>query len=212
MRIAGSLWSVPVDQQSTRLQTATEAGLAAVHWDATDGTFAAHGGFTPATASRLLAECPSIDSEAHLMLQDPRPEIPDWVAFCSLVAVPIEIEYAVEATALVEKLGGQPALAVSLRTRLRSVPADYPILLMAIAPGQAGSPFDPAVLHRVSELRDRARNPLLGVDGGVGPSEFTALSYAGANWIVSGTSLFASADPADWLSLCKSAFSRDSRS
>ena len=206
MRIAGSLWSVPLDQQATRLQDATEAGLAAVHWDATDGRFAEHGGFTPVTASGLLAECTSIDSEAHLMMHDPRAEIPGWADFCSVVAVPMEIEYAVQATALVEKLGRQPALAVSLRTGLQSVTVDYPILLMAITPGQAGSPFDPAVLHRVSELRDRARNPLLGVDGGVGPSEFTALSRAGANWIVSGNSLFASSNPAGWLSLCTSTF------
>lgn len=208
MRIAGSLWSVPADEQSRRLRDAAGAGLAVAHWDATDGVFAAQGGFTPVTASRVLDGSGPLQCEAHLMLEDPRTDIPEWVAFCSLVAVPIEVAHARQSTALVERLGAQPALAVSLQTSLQSVPADYPILLMAITPGQAGSSFDPAVVERVSQLRERGRNPLVGVDGGVGPGQFEALSKAGANWIVSGTSLFA-ADPGAWLAACGSAFGQE---
>lgn len=212
MRIAGSLWSVPPEEQPARLGAAVTAGLPAVHWDATDGVFAAPGGFTPFTAAELLQGCPSIDSEAHLMMQDPRGAIHAWAVFCSLVAVPMETEHASGATALAEKLGVQPALALSLQTPVQSVPADYPILLMAITPGRAGSPFDPGVLNRVSELRARARNPLIGVDGGVGSQQFAALSRAGANWIVSGNSLFTAPDPGHWIDTCQRAFSGDPQS
>ena len=206
MRITGSLWSVPDEERAGRLTRATEAGLTVAHWDSTDGEFAVHGGFSPEAARRVLDDSAPIESEAHLMFNDPRAIIPAWAEFCSLVVVPIEVEHAMEAAALIENLGRQPALAVSLETPLRAVPADYPILLMSIQPGQAGSQFDGAVLGRISELRERARNPRLGVDGGVGPVQFAELSRAGANWIVSGTSLFASPDPAAWLRDCESAF------
>jgi pentose-5-phosphate-3-epimerase len=206
MRITGSLWSVPAEEQARRLTGAAAAGLAVAHWDSTDGEFAVQGGFSPESARRVLDSSTPIESEAHLMLNDPRSSIPAWAEFCSQIVVPIEVELARQAVALIERLGRQPALAVSLQTSLREVPADYPILLMSIEPGQAGSAFEPAVIPRISELRERERNPLLGVDGGVGAAQFAELGRAGANWIVSGTSLFAAPDPAEWLRGCETAF------
>jgi ribulose-phosphate 3-epimerase len=197
---------VPGDERADRLTRATEAGLAVAHWDSTDGEFATLGGFSPETARRVLGDSAPIESEAHLMFNDPRSVIPAWAEFCSLIVVPIESEHAMQAAELIERQGSQPALAVSLQTPLQAVPADYPILLMSIQPGRAGSPFDPAVISRVTELRERARNRRLGVDGGVGPVQFADLSQAGASWLVSGTSLFASPDPVGWLRDCQSAF------
>lgn len=209
MRIAGSLWSVPPGEQSAQLGRALRAGLGAVHWDATDGVFAAAGGFAPPSALALLPADGPVVSEAHLMMRDPRAVVPAWLDFCSLIAVPVESEHASEAASMIEGRGGQPALAVSLETPLSSVPTDYPVLLMSVVPGQAGSRFDPAVVARVAALRDRGRNPLIGVDGGVGPVHFTALARAGANWIVSGTSLFSAADQENWIVTCRAAFSRE---
>jgi ribulose-phosphate 3-epimerase len=79
---------------------------------------------------------------------------------------------------------------------------------MAIPPGQAGSKFTVDAVNRVAELRDRGCHALVGVDGGVGPAQFAALAEAGADWIVSGTSLFSAADVGEWLALCRQAFRR----
>lgn len=208
MRVAGSLWSVPVDQRSSRLAAA--AGLTAAHWDATDGQFAAAGGFTADAAAELQAGCPGLSAEAHLMMRDPRAVVPSWAEFCSLIVVHLEAEQARAAVAAVAATGAQPGLAVSLHTRLSLVPADFPVLLMSIAPGQAGSAFDSSVLARVSQLRERGRNPLIGVDGGVGRRHFAELAAAGANWVVSGTDLFAAADASEWVAGCRAAFTERS--
>lgn len=199
MRIAGSLWSVPADRQSDELGRVAGAGLGVVHWDATDGDFAAAGGFTPESALRLLDAAPAVESEAHLMMHDPSAVISAWAGFCTTILVPLEIERATAAIDQIAALGVRPGVAVSLRTPLDAVPDDLPVLLMAITPGQAGSPFDAAVLPRVAALRERGRNPLIGVDGGVGTAQFAALADAGANWVISGTSLFAAPDPGAWL-------------
>jgi len=203
MRIAGSLWSVPGDARAQRLATAVTAGLPVVHWDASDGEFAAPGGFTPSTAARLLETTPPVESEAHLMSHAPAPEVPAWAELCTTIVVPLESEGAPAAVAAIEARGVRPALAVSLGTPLERVPSGLPVLLMAITPGEAGSPFDPAVLDRVRRLRDRGRNPVVGVDGGIGPDRFAALADAGAQWLVSGTSLFQAPDPGAWLDACR---------
>lgn len=203
MRIAGSLWSVPVDARAHRLATAVAAGLPVVHWDASDGRFAAPGGFTPSAAGRLLASAPPVESEAHLMSHAPAPEVPAWAELCTMIVVPLEVDGAPAAVAAIEARGVRPALAVSLGTPLEQVPSGLPVLLMAITPGEAGAPFDPAVLDRVRRLRDRGRNPVVGVDGGVGPGHFSALAEAGAQWLVSGTSLFQAPDPGAWLEACR---------
>ncbi|MGC3994309.1 MAG: hypothetical protein QM779_09420 [Propionicimonas sp.] len=208
MRIAGSLWSVPADEQSRALATTVAAGLPVVHWDATDGRFAAPGGFTAPEAVALLAHSPAVLSEAHLMMHDPGRDLAGWAEFCSTIVVPFESARAARTVDRIAALGVTPALALSLGTPLGQVPADLPVLLMAITPGEAGSPFDDAVLARVRTLAERGRNPLIGVDGGVTTGCFPALAAAGATWLVSGTGLFTAPDPAAWLAQCRRTFDR----
>jgi ribulose-phosphate 3-epimerase len=205
-RISGSLWSVAADEQAKKLDAAVSGGLPVVHWDTSDGVFAARGGFSPEGAARLLEAAPPVESEAHLMVAHPDEAIDAWAELCTIVVVPLETETAARALDKVAARGVQPAVAVSLETPLAEVPADLPVLLMAITPGQAGAPFDSRVLPRISELRARGRNPLIGVDGGVEPVQFERLANSGANWIVSGNSLFAATDPAAWLARCRRSF------
>lgn len=206
MRISGSLWSVPPSQQPQALAAAIAAGLPRVHWDATDGVFAAAGGFTPDSASRLLQQVPPVESEAHLMMHDVLPQIPQWAQFCSTIVVPIEIAQADEAVALIASLGVQPAVAISLPTDLERLPKQVPVLLMSVTPGQAGSAFHDSVVGRVAKLHTHDDSRLLGVDGGISPAQFAGLADAGARWIVSGTSLFSAPSVSAWIAECRQAF------
>ncbi|HML51909.1 MAG TPA: hypothetical protein PKD84_10955 [Propionicimonas sp.] len=203
MRIAGSLWSVPVADQLQALSAAIDDGLNVVHWDSSDGVFAAAGGFTPEAAASLLQQAPSVESEAHLMMHDPLPVIPAWAQFCTAIAIPVEIEAAFRAVDLIATLGVQPCLAISPQTDLTRLPDDIPVLLMSVQPGQAGSAFQPVTIDRVAQLHELDPTRLLGVDGGIAPAHCADLARAGARWIVSGTSLFTAPSPREWLSQCK---------
>ena len=207
MRISGSLWSVPVQGQAGALVNAVEAGLATVHWDCTDGRFAGPGGFSSDRALSLLAHAPGVESEAHLMLDEPLSQVDQWADLSSTIVVPVEIDNPWAALRRAEARGAQPALAVSLETPLELVPhGAFAVLLMAIPPGRAGSQFAFNAVNRVAELSSRGCHALVGVDGGVGPAEFESLSEAGADWIVSGTSLFSAPDIGAWLDLCYGVF------
>ena len=204
MRIAGSLWSVPPDDQQARLESAVTAGLSAVHWDSADGRFARKGGFSSQKASQLVNSAPPIESEAHLMLSDPLQAIDAWAEFCSLIVVPIEISDPWSALRRIESRGARAGLAVSLETPLHTVPeTSIPILVMAITPGRAGDPFADTARTRIRACRARGCHELVGVDGGVGPSQFEPLGEAGVTWVVSGGSLFDAADPRAWIERCQ---------
>jgi hypothetical protein len=64
---------------------------------------------------------------------------------------------------------------------------------MAVEPGHAGSGFVPATLDRLAE------RALLGVDGSVDVERARDCIQHGVNWLVSGSSLCAARDPAQWL-------------
>lgn len=207
MRISGSLWSVPAPEQASALVNAVDAGLTTVHWDSSDGRFAAPGGFSNDQALALLADTTGAESEAHLMLEDPLSLVDQWAEWCATVAIPVEIDNPWPALRRAEARGAKPALAVSLETPLERVPrGSFAVLVMAIPPGRAGSPFALEAVNRVAELSARGCHALVGVDGGVGPAQFESLREAGAAWLVSGTSLFSAPDVGDWLAHCREIF------
>lgn len=204
MRIAGSLWLVPSEHQAGALAAAAAAGLTGVHWDTTDGQFAAPGGFSSDAAIALLEQVTGLNSEAHLMVNKPLAHIDQWAEFCSTIVVPFEITDPWSSLRRIEERGARPALAVSLETPLELIPTGaFDVLVMAITPGLAGSPFDDRAVDRISTLRARGCHEWVGVDGGVGPDQFVPLGQAGANWIVSGSSLFGADDVAGWLAQCR---------
>jgi ribulose-phosphate 3-epimerase len=209
MRICGSLWSVPADDQARALARAAEAGLTRVHWDSSDGQFATPGGFSSDDALSLLDKVGDMESEAHLMVNEPLQHIDAWADFCTTIAIPIEISDPWPSLRRIEARGARPAFAVSLETPLAHIPhGSFDVLAMAIPPGQAGSSFDPRAVDRVADLLGRRCHESIGVDGGVGPEQFTSLGLAGANWIVSGSSLFAAYDIGTWIDRCQRDFSR----
>lgn len=198
-RLTGSPWSVPADEVERAVGAAVGAGLTHVHWDATDGLFASPGGFDAAVAS-AIARATGARSEAHLMMYDPLPAIPEWARFCELIVIPVEIDGWRDAVRAIDASGATPALAVSPATALELVPeGGFPVLVMSVEPGDAGADFRPGTIERVRRLADRGCHAMVGVDGGVLPAHLPALASAGATWVVSGTSLFGAPDVREWL-------------
>lgn len=198
-RLTGSLWSVPPAMQHRRLVDAAQAGIDAIHWDHTDGVFAPQGGFSAARAEELVTGS-DVESEAHLMVEDPVGELAAWARFCDLIIAPVEVGDPLVTLRAIEAVGSRPALAVSPDTDLSLVPrGDFAVLVMSVQPGHAGAAFRQGTVTRVRRLRDRGCHSLVGVDGGVSSGHLPDLAAAGADWIVSGTSLFGASGPRRWI-------------
>lgn len=188
IEVAGSLWSVaPENRLGTALRL-RDAGLGRLHWDMTDGRFAAAGGFDAATAADLAAET-GLRAEAHVMALRSAREVDEWTDFCDLVIVHVESEDWREAAGRIERRGSTAGLAVSPGTAPADIPHDFPVLCMSVVPGQAGSAFDETVIGKIATLRAASPSRRIGVDGGVTRSRAAALAAAGADWIVVGTDL-----------------------
>jgi ribulose-phosphate 3-epimerase len=130
---------------------------------------------TPTGPGRWLTMGVGVGAETHLMVTDPLAHVDAWTDFC----------------------GVRPALALSPGTGLDTVPSqELPVLVMSVQPGHGGSTFLPSTYDR---LRQLAGTRLLGVDGGVDQQAALRSRAAGANWVVSGTALLNSPDPAQWI-------------
>jgi ribulose-phosphate 3-epimerase len=190
IEIAGSLWSVDLSRQEEVVARLRLHGLTRLHWDRSDGVFAAPGGFDADLARKLSADG-GMAAEAHLMTVDPVGEVDDWTDFCDLVYVHREVPGWRQALDRIERRGSRGGLAISVDTPLSQLPAEVPVLCMSITPGRAGSAFDARVVARVEQLRAASGERRISVDGGVTRSLVETIARAGANGAVVGTDLVA---------------------
>lgn len=208
IRVAGSLWSVPYEQLRETAERLVTAGLQVWHWDRADGTVGPPGGFSARTARELTAST-RIRAEAHLMLIDPLREIDAWAAFCELIVVHSRSPRWQEAHARIRANGVQPGLAISPDEPIpQDLAPDVAVLIMTVSPGHAGACF---LAHRLALLGDIPRHPLRGVDGSVDLERGLRARSHGANWLISGTALTSTADPAQWLSRATNRLPRPGR-
>jgi ribulose-phosphate 3-epimerase len=91
-----------------------------------------------------------------------------------------------------------PATPVALLDDVLEV-ADY-VLIMSVNPGFGGQQFIPRALDKVRELdrkrRERRLELPIEIDGGITVDNLAEVVRAGCDWIVTGSSVFHTADPA----------------
>lgn len=86
IEVAASFWSTPRERVAAEADRLARAGLQLVHWDHTDGDYAAAGGFTAVEAEAVTLRT-GLFAEGHLMVRCPLREIDAWTGFCVRVAV-----------------------------------------------------------------------------------------------------------------------------
>lgn len=192
------MWSVPTAELETRAHQLAAAGLRRWHWDHADGSLGPAGGFSVDTADRLTSATDLL-GEAHLMVADPAAAVARWLPVCDTIIVQVEATGYADAVELIRNAGRTAAVAIAPGTPLTvldGLPDDVGVLVMSVEPGRAGTSFHNGTWQRLQELRGRS---LLGVDGSVTRERATRCVNHGATWIVSGTDLCGSPDPAGWL-------------
>lgn len=173
------------------------AGLTSWHWDRSDGSMAAAGGFSADEARRITTKT-GLSADAHLMLESPLRELERWLEFCELIAVHAESSEWRTAVARIRERGVTAAVAVSPDQDPAGLdlPEGVAVLVMSINPGNAGELFRPETFERVRSCAARSQ---VGVDGGLTLRTALECRDAGATWLVSGSSLLGAEDPAEWL-------------
>ncbi|MBN0040858.1 hypothetical protein JN535_11850 [Cellulosimicrobium cellulans] len=199
-RVAASFWSTPRDRVAAEADRLARAGLRTVHWDHTDGRYAAAGGFSAAEAAAVTADS-GLAAEAHLMVEEPLGEVDRWTDFCELVVVHAGTRGWRAALDRVRARGARAAVALSPGIGVPEVDAGTDVLVMSITPGRAGSTFQVDALGTVGQVAGPGHD--VGLDGGVTREIVPRALDAGATWLVSGTDLVASEDPRGWLAAAR---------
>lgn len=203
LRVAASLWSVSRGAVVDEAHRLARAGVPRLHWDSADGTVGRAGGFAPAEAARISADTGAA-GEAHLMTTEPLLALDAWLTCCDTVAIHRDARDWRAALQRITDAGRTPAVAIATVADLADLDPSIGVLVMSVRPGDAGSGFDHTAFDRVREARRRGHR-LVGVDGSVTAALGSGLVAAGANWLVSGTSITSDPDPAAWMRLAAAA-------
>jgi len=186
--------------------TALEAvGCRMLHVDIMDGHFVPNITIgPPVVASLRKATRATLDT--HLMIEDPDTYAPMFIqAGSDTITVHQEACRHLDRTLrMIRSEGAKAGVAINPATPISTLDEVLDlvdlVLVMSVNPGFGGQKFIPNSVGKVRRLARRRKELglqfVIEIDGGVTPENVATLADAGADWLVAGSSVFHSVNPA----------------
>ncbi len=179
-----------------QLTSLDRAGVRCAHLDFGDGHFVPNLPLGVEVFGQLPPRT-SWTRECHLMIEEPLALLHLFTPRADLII--FHVEAAVDPMACITAIrGAGPRVGIALNPQtppevLLPLLADVDeVLVMGVEPGFAGSPFVPAAIEKVRQIRALADGVkpdlLIEVDGAVSADNIPSLAQAGADRFVGGTS------------------------
>jgi ribulose-phosphate 3-epimerase len=205
LQIVPSIFAADFTRLGDDIRKVETAGVEMIHVDIMDGHFVPN--FTMGTPiTESVRRVTRLKLDHHLMIEDPDTYAPIFIkAGADCVSVHYEVCRNLDRTIHMIKDHGalagvvvNPATSTLLLENVLDI-VDY-ILVMSVNPGYGGQEFIPNALKKVRQLyRFRAERNLnfkIEIDGGVGEENIAEVARAGVDWVVAGSSVFRTPDPA----------------
>jgi ribulose-phosphate 3-epimerase len=181
------------------------AGVRMLHFDVMDGHFVPNISFGIPVLKSVRKVSRSL-LDVHLMIEQPDRYLGAFAdAGADLISVHQEACPHLDRTLReIQRLGAKAGVVLNPGTPVAVLHdvlevADF-VLLMSVNPGFGGQKFLPNTLRKARQLDQKRREMGLSlpieIDGGIGRENAGAVSAAGVDWLVAGSSVFGSEDPA----------------
>jgi len=199
IKISPSILSCDFSEIGSEIEKLNNSGADLIHIDVMDGHFVPNLTFGPPVISKIR-KCSKLPFDVHLMISPVEKYIQDYAnAGADIITFHPEATDNIQRTIDVIKSCGKK-VGISLNPETPStVIENYLkeidlILIMSVNPGFAGQKFMPKVLEKVKFFRSKIENENLNIDieidGGIDFKTAPLAIKAGANILVSGTTIF----------------------
>jgi ribulose-phosphate 3-epimerase len=201
IQISPSILSADFSQLGNEIKRLEEGGADLIHVDVMDGHFVPNLTIGPPVIKALKKNC-SIKFDVHLMISPVHKYI-DAYADAGADIITIHPEATDDLSSSIKKikdLGKKVGVSLNPETKVGIIKNYLDqidlVLIMSVNPGFGGQKFMPEVLDKIKELKNIQKEKNLDfdieIDGGINFENSKIAIEAGANILVSGTTIFKS--------------------
>jgi ribulose-phosphate 3-epimerase len=199
IKISPSILSADFSILGDEIKSLEQAGADLIHVDVMDGHFVQNITMGPPII-KMIRKCTKLPFDVHLMISPVEKYIKAFAdAGSDIITIhPEATDNLKRAVSTIKSLGKKAGVSLNPKTpisALMDVINDIDlILIMSVNPGFAGQSFMGEVLPKVTELRklinDKKLKIDIEIDGGINFETAPLAVKAGANILVSGTTIF----------------------
>ena len=201
IKISPSILSADFSKLGSEIQNLEKAMADLIHIDVMDGHFVPNITIGPDVVKSLRKYTKKI-FDVHLMIDPVKKYIPEFIdAGSDIITIHQEIsENIIDCINIIKKNNVKAGLCVKPKTSIKSIEKylDYIdlVLIMTVEPGFGGQKFMGNQVKKITEIKKMigSRNIEIEVDGGINLKNAKIVKDAGANVLVSGSTIFSSDD------------------
>ena len=199
IKISPSILSADFSQLGNEIKRLEKGGADLIHVDVMDGHFVPNLTIGPPVI-KVLRQYSTLPFDVHLMISPVHKYIKDYAeAGADIITIHPEATENIESSvSLIKKLNKKIGLSLNPDTSIEIIEKFLSsidlVLIMSVYPGFGGQKFIPNIVNKIKKLKSIKEKQNLKfdieVDGGINFDNSKLVVEAGANILVSGTTIF----------------------